>query len=148
MMLIRKNKRLEKSFKQYLKDNATTSTYSSYAYGYGGSYYSGYSSSYGNSSSKTIYFYEWGDISGISKKFYKGQEFIDFMNDSHICFTEEQRELLEKQTSSYNERTFYAVCPVGKNILLMAHNYWDLKNKLNEYVDNKDKYSLVCVESK
>ena len=97
-MVIKVNERFRAIFLKFIKDSENS--YSSYNYsGYGGSYnyggYSGYSNSCYRNGTLYIYFYEWSDMSRGNKVFRSAEDFYEFLAESKIVCTEEQKKIIE-----------------------------------------------------
>lgn len=128
-MVIKINERFRAIFLKFIKDSEKS--YSSYNYsGYGGGYnyggYSGYSNSCYRNGTLYIYFYEWSDLGKGSKVFRSAEEFYEFLAESKITCTNEQKKLIE------NNSWCYATCVPGKNILMVENQYYTLKEKLEK----------------
>ena len=117
-MLIKKNNRFKLLFVAYMKSLSSYSSSSSYS-GYNS--YGGY-----NSSSKHIYFYEWSRLDNGSKQFDSVQSFLDYLSQCDISITNEQKNLLESNSWCY------ATCVPNKKMLIVATQYFQLRNKLEE----------------
>lgn len=117
-MLIKKNNRFKLLFVAYMKSLSSYSSSSSYS-GYNS--YGGY-----NSSSKHIYFYEWSRLDNGSKQFDSVQSFLDYLSQCDISVTDEQKKLLESNSWCY------ATCVPNKKMLIVATQYFQLRNKLEE----------------
>lgn len=126
-MIIKINERFKAIFLKFMKEYSEKS-YSSYNYNdYGGYGYGGYSNSCYRNGSLYIYFYEWSDMSkGSSKVFRSANDFYEFLAESKIVCTNEQKKLIE------NSNWCYATCVPGKNILMVENQYYTLKEKLEK----------------
>ena len=126
-MLIKENNRFKLLFVAYMKSLSSYSSSSSYSgyNSYGG--YNGYGGGYsGYSSSKHIYFYEWSRLDNGSKQFDSVQSFLDYLSKCDISITNEQKNLLESNSWCY------ATCVPNKKMLIVATQYFQLRNKLEE----------------
>lgn len=119
-MLIKENNRFKLLFVAYMKSLSSYSSSSSYS-GYNS--YGGYN---GYSSSKHIYFYEWSRLDNGSKQFDSVQSFLDYLSKCDISITNEQKNLLESNSWCY------ATCVPNKKMLIVATQYFQLRNKLEE----------------
>ena len=117
-MLIKENNRFKLLFLAYMKSLSSYSSSSSY------NGYSGYN--YGYSSSKHIYFYEWSRLDNGSRQFDSVKSFLDYLAQYDITITNEQKNLIESNSWCY------ATCIPNKKMLLVATQYFQLKNKLEE----------------
>lgn len=72
-----------------------------------------------------IYFYEWSTLNGaFQKMFTEYKDFFKFCIDSGIILTDIERHEL------YDMSFVYVTCKKGKNELLIADSFSELKNKL------------------
>lgn len=72
-----------------------------------------------------IYFYEWSTLNGaFQKMFTEYKDFFKFCIDSGIILTDIDRHEL------YDMSFVYVTCKKGKNELLIADSFSELKNKL------------------
>lgn len=117
-MLIKENNRFKLLFLAYMKSLSSYSSSSSY------NGYSGYN--YGYSSSKHIYFYEWSRLDNGSRQFDSVKSFLDYLAQYDITITNEQKNLIESNSWCY------ATCIPNKKMLLVATQYFQLRNKLEE----------------
>lgn len=117
-MLIKENNRFKLLFLAYMKSLSSYSSSSSY------NGYSGYN--YGYSSSKHIYFYEWSRLDNGSRQFDSVKSFLDYLAQYNITITNEQKNLIESNSWCY------ATCIPNKKMLLVATQYFQLRNKLEE----------------
>ena len=117
-MLIKENNRFKLLFLAYMKSLSSYSSSSSY------NGYSGYN--YGYSSSKHIYFYEWSRLDNGSRQFDSVKSFLDYLAQYDITITNEQKHLIESNAWCY------ATCIPNKKMLLVATQYFQLRNKLEE----------------
>lgn len=127
-MVIKINERFKAIFLKFIKDSEKSYNYgTNYSYGYGGNYnYGGYINSCYRNGSVYIYFYEWSDMSKGNKTFRSVNDFYDFLSESNIVCTDEQKKLIE------NNSWCYATCVPGKNILMVESQYYTLKEKLEK----------------
>ena len=128
-MVIKINERFRAIFLKFIKDSEKS--YSSYNYsGYGGGYnyggYSGYSNPCYRNGTLYIYFYEWSDMSRGNKVFRSAEDFYEFLAESKIVCTEEQKKIIE------NNSWCYATCVPRKKILMVENQYYTLKEKLEK----------------
>lgn len=121
-MLIRLNRRFKALFEKFITSSKAATSYTSY---------SGYS---GSGSYHNIYFYEWGDMTRSAKRFETINGFIEFLNECNLTITEEQKDLLEKNSWCY------ATCAPHRNILMVSEKYLELKDKF----DNLKKTPYLC----
>lgn len=127
-MLIKENKRFKALFIAYIKSLSTASSTTSYGgYNYGNG--SGYT--YGGSNLKHIYFYGFSSLLNGSKHFTDIGEFCDFCSKNNISITDEQLKMLK------NNNWNYCTCVPGKSILLMADQYFKLRESVESCEKNK-----------
>lgn len=110
-MLIKENNRFKLLFLAYMKSLSSYSSSSSYN---------------GYSSSKHIYFYEWSRLDNGSRQFDSVKSFLDYLAQYDITITNEQKNLIESNSWCY------ATCIPNKKMLLVATQYFQLRNKLEE----------------
>lgn len=134
-MLIKKNERFIKLFKDYILrfGSSSTSSYGGY-YGYdcyGASRGSNYQSSYKPLGHK-IYFYEWSNLSNRSKEFDSIESFKTFCKDSKISICEHHISMME------HKYYVYCTCIPNSTALMMRGTYHELSEALAHYQHNSN----------
>lgn len=132
-MLIKENNRFKLLFLAYMKSLSNYSSSSSYN-GYDGYNY-GYN---GYSSSKHIYFYEWSRLDNGSRQFDSVKAFLDYLAQYDITITNEQKNLIESNSWCY------ATCVPNQKMLLVATQYFQLRNKLEECTKSSVTSLIPC----
>ena len=117
MVEIKNSNNFDKLFAEYLDEQRQLSSSS----------VSGNNYRYYSSSSFTVYFYEWSDITNRPRQFGSREIFLKFLSDCNISLTEYQ---LNRINSGY---WFYGSCKPGKSELLLCDNYSTLRDCLIAY---------------
>lgn len=93
-----------------------------------------YYGSYNNNSldSCNIYFYEWSDIEGNQKRFFKKSEFYKFCEECGITVTDADKRKLQNMSSSYIS------CKKGKKELVIAYTSYSLGTALKTFAEAYD----------
>ncbi len=105
------NSKFVRDFKEALKKQETTT----------------YSSSYTNYSDICMaHFFEWSDLKSSPKEFRKPSEFLKFLKDCGITYTEEQEKTIK------TVYTMYATCVPNESKLLIAFTKYGLEKQYEE----------------
>ena len=121
--IIKENKRFKRRFEQYEKKEASKVSTTSYG---GNSYYNSRWKDVPKEFQITLFFYEWSSMNKGAKTFYDRREFMKFLEESKITYTEEQKKKLDYDTY------LYVTCYPNKSELMIADTYWKLDTALKE----------------
>ena len=104
-----KRNKLKEDFKSYLEECNSVS----------------YNNSYTNYSDRCdLTFYEWSDLHLLPLEFYSINDFITFLDESNIIYSEGLIDVLRCGGE------YHGCCYVGNNILLLSDDINDLYNKM------------------
>ena len=84
-----------------------------------------------------IKFYEWSNIFGKEKLFKSKKEFNDFLSESKIEVSEEDKKVIRDNVS------LYGICAKGTSILILSNSYESLKKAFEEFSTKKDAFILT-----
>lgn len=132
-MILKHNKLAKAIFQNYLANRSKMTTATSYA----------------TTNYFTCTFYEWGKVGNYGasdytppKIFKSRTEFFNFLKESNISYTEEQKNLIN------SESWCYATCPNKHAVLVITSRYYDLKDLQTQMADRLNGKYLPVLANK